>query len=68
MYATKYTLSWSKKSLQNTSYISNIYRKFPKRIYSEIYFELEQKTPTQYIVNFRYVSEGSNMYMGQNTL
>ena len=44
IYTTKYTLSWSKKILQN---ISNIYRKFPIFIYDKIHYKLEQKTLTK---------------------
>ena len=34
-----------------------MYRKFSIYIYDRIHSKLEQKKPTKYIVNFRYISE-----------
>ena len=47
----------------NTAFFSLFTMKFVRyNIYDNMHFKLEQKKPANYIVNFRYISELSDIY------
>ena len=45
-----------------------MYRKFTIYIYNKVHSKLGQKKPAKYIVNFRYISEVSDIYTTKYTL
>ena len=53
----------------NSVFLSLFTMKFVRCIiYDKIHSKLEQKKPAKYILNFRYISEVSDIYLQQTTL